>query len=250
MRCVHGSSRWAVLAAVLSAGCNTVLGIGNLAPPPDGAVSQPGPSDGGLADASPVDGAPLDAPPDCRVKASLGTIVATPSTALLDRRADGGATLLLLLNIDPTPDVLLLALFDNEGGHQVLHAPGTYPLTAADARDETCGICVPIIADVDLEEGTGVQLFFALGQGTLTVERADAAGMAARARNLTLRRVTISGGVTRDVNDGCAVTLDELRFDLPYETVASSEGGLAAPALRVAMQAGGRSLAPGAVASD
>lgn len=166
-----------------------------------------------------VELAPPDGPPaaTCSVNKEFELVVSNPSTSVLSRRSsDGGPSLLFLLNTDAKPDALSALLYDNMGGHGVLNAPGTYLLSAADAKLETCGICLFVDADYDRSAGTSSQTFMALGQGTLTLTTATTTRMVGRLGGLKFRHVDISGSVTREIADGCTVAIDDVRFDMSY----------------------------------
>jgi hypothetical protein len=187
-----------LIGATLVAGCNAVVGVEevSLSPPDAGAA---------MGSAS------------CGVAAEFGLVVSNPATSRLDHRmADGGPSLLFLLNTDTRPDALGVLLYDNMGGHDKLIAPGTYSLTAADSRVETCGICLGIFVDFDRATTTFAQTYQARGQGTLTVTKADAQQLAGRIQGLTFRHVDTTGSTTREIDDGCTVRVADVQFDLSY----------------------------------
>lgn len=185
----------AVASSALTAACTSLIGVEDV-------------------ELAPPDAAP---PARCDVHPEFDLVVSNPATTVLSRRSsDGGPSLLFLLNTDPKPDALSVLLYDNMGGHGVLNAPGTYSLTAADAKLETCGICVFVYGDYDRASSTFSQTFMALGQGSLKLTKADSAGLTGQLQGLKLRHVDVSGSTTKEVADGCAVAVDDVRFDLSY----------------------------------
>lgn len=196
MRTAHHLFRHILIASLsLFAACTTVLGVED------------------------VDLAPTDAGPTvtCSVAADFDLVTSNPATTVLSRRSsDDGPSLLILLNTETKPDALSVMLYDNMGGHGVLNKPGTYLLGPADSKLETCGICAGIYADYDRDTNMFSQTFMALAQGSLILTTADASGLAGRLQGLKFRRVDISGNVTREISDGCTVTIDDVRFDVTY----------------------------------
>jgi hypothetical protein len=180
------------------AACTSVLGVADVAlAPPDAAV---------------------DAAIACNVAPHFTNLPATTPASLIHFQ-DGTLTvpsLLLLLNTETKPDRLLIRLYDNMGQHGVLNARGDYQLTAADAALETCGLCAFIQVDYDTTAHTTAQTYWALGQGSLHLSKADATGLAGSISGLKFRHVEMTGGATRDASDGCATTIDAASFDLAY----------------------------------
>lgn len=153
----------------------------------------------------------------CGVNPDFGLVTSNPATTILSHRMnDGGPNMLFLLNTDARPDALSLDLYNNMGGHGVLNAPGSYALGAADARLETCGLCIAIYTDFDSSTKMFSGAYLALGQGTLTLTKADATGLAGRLQGLKLRHVDLSSNTTKETGDGCSVTVEDVRFDMPY----------------------------------
>ncbi len=187
--------RGGVLAAIsLAAACNSIIGVDD------------------------VSLVPPDAAPLCNVNSNFGLVVSNPSTTDLYRRtSDGGPSLLFLLNTDTKPDVLDVSLYDNMGGHGILNKVGSYTLTAGDAKLETCGICVGVYVDFDRDTSMFSQSYLALAQGSLVLTTVDSTRMAGRLQGLKFRHVNNSGGSTKDINDGCFVTIDDVQFDMTYE---------------------------------
>jgi hypothetical protein len=184
-----------IALAAFAAACNSLLGIEDV----DEAIPGPPPS------------------AMCDVKPDFSLVVSNPSTSILSHRmSDNGPSLLFLLNTDARPDALSLALYDGQGGHQTLNTPGSYSLLAGDAKLETCGVCVQIGTDFDSAAKAFTQTYWAVAQGTLTLSKADSTGLKGRMQNLKLRHVEI-GGSTRDVNDGCQVTVADVQFDMAYQ---------------------------------
>ncbi|GAB4165925.1 MAG: phosphoribosylformylglycinamidine synthase subunit PurL [Thalassobaculales bacterium] len=94
----------------------------------------------------------------------------------------------------------------------------------AACHDVSDGGLLVAVAEMALAGGTGAQLlcphgwhragfFFGEDQGRYVVASADPAGLMAAAREagIPLRRIGISGGDSLTVNDGMAISLDELR---------------------------------------
>ncbi len=180
----------------LGGGCNALIGIEELELEP-----------------------PVDAPAaTCNVAARFGLISSNPSTSTLTRRSsDNGPTLTFLLNTDSKPDVLSLPLYANMGGHGVLEAPGTYALTTGDAKLETCGICALVYTDYDRTTSRFLETFMARAEGTFTVTAATSTRLAGRIQRLRFRRVDLSGGATRELDDPCSVIIDDVVFDMTYQ---------------------------------
>ena len=189
MRSPRARSGWALVAiAPFAAACNTVLGVESVA----------------LA-------------PDCDVDLIFGRVASDPATDGLFRHSGGGPALVLALNRDARPDVLNIFLYKDMGGHGVLEAPGSYPLTNDDARLETCGICVGIDANFDFSTSRVSRLFLAFGQGSLTLTRTDSNGVAGWLEDLEFRSIHVTTeGVTQEINDDCSVTIQKVEFDLNY----------------------------------
>lgn len=209
MRLIHASFVTA-FSAFGGTGCNAIVGGGDYALAPENVAP-----DAQLADASV---SPDAAKVDCKVIPELGIVASSPATTrLIHRTSDGGPSLLFLLNTDPRPDALSVQLYNGMGGHGVLDAVGTYSVTSADTDFATCGFCALIEADFDTSANTFAATFLAMEQGTLTLTKADSTGLAGSMRNLKLRHVEISSNnETRDVGDGCTVTIGLVEFDVPY----------------------------------
>lgn len=202
MRTAHLAARTGITAVALAvAGCNAVLGIED--------VSLARPDAGGSRPSVPTS--------QCAVDPNFGLVVSNDVTTKLTRRpSDGVPVLIFLLDVEPRTDGLGVLLFDNMGGHGKLETPGTYALTDSDSRKASCGICVVIEADIDPSTSKSSQTYFALGQGTLQLDKADATQLAGRMLGLKLRHVDLTGDSTREINDGCTVTIDHVEFDVMY----------------------------------
>lgn len=185
--------------ALLTMACNSIIGVEDVS-----ALSP--------------DAGPIPASGSCDVASDFSRVVSSPSTSLLSHTNSGSPGLLLLLNTDPKPDSLFMALFDGKGGHAALSAPGTYSLTASDARIETCGICLEVDTDFDSSASSFSQTFWADPQGSLTISRADSTGLAGRIQGLRFRHVNIASGASTDIDDGCSVTIEDVEFDLSYSS--------------------------------
>jgi hypothetical protein len=198
MRIDHGvldaSARLAIIA-LSAAGCNTVLGVDDVAL--------------GSPDAT-----------ACDVDSHFQTVsAATAPAASLSHIGTNVPFLLILLDRDTRPDSLILRLIDNMG-HGMVNMPGpTIQLTATDAKPETCGICASIEADFDSTTKTFGGTYAALGQGDLSLTTADTTRLAGSLHNLKFRHIDPSGG-NRDIDDGCTVTIDTVEFDLMYSVSA------------------------------
>ncbi len=183
---------------VLTAACNTILGINDIT-------------------RESIDAQRCDVMPDFTL------VAATPSTSALSHHmTGGGASLLFLLNNDSKPDALAMDLYDSIGGHGVVNAVGSYTLTALDAALASCGICVGIYTDFDSGTKTFSQTYFAAAQGTLKLDTFDATGIVGSLRGLKLREVDLSGGSMRDIAGGCTVTIEDAEFTAKWSTAAAA----------------------------
>jgi hypothetical protein len=164
----------------------------------------------------------LEAPPpppvNCSVSPRFSLISSNPTTSRLSRRADGGPSMIFLLNADAKADSLGALLYPNMGGHGALEAPGTYAITAADSKFETCGICLLVNTDFDTTTSKFLETFLAEPQGTLTITTATTTRLAGHLRGLKFRKVDLSGGTTREVSSPCSVAIDDVYFDMEYST--------------------------------
>jgi hypothetical protein len=158
--------------------------------------------------------------PSCNVAPHIANLPANTPASLIHYQ-DGNLvvpSLLLLLNSETTPDRLLIRLYDNMGQHNVLNARGDYQLTASDATLETCGVCAFIDVNYNTVTHASAETYWALGQGSLHLSKADETGLAGSLSGLKLRHVDMSSGSTRDAPDGCTVTIDAASFDVPYSS--------------------------------
>jgi len=186
-----------------TAGCNSVLGIGDVAPEPDAGiiVSTPPPD----ADRS-----------ACKLDAHFSQITMTS----LSRGTDGSPNIFVQLS---DADALLIALHDNKGGHGALQTFGTYQLTSADSKLETCGICVLIGADFNSTTQSFAQDYVPRMQGQLQITTATTTQLIGSMQKLVLRHVNLDTGTqtTTDASDGCTTTIDEIDFNLTYSSAAA-----------------------------
>jgi hypothetical protein len=182
--------------AALTCGCNMVLGVDDVS------LAAPGP------DAAP-----------CTVDAHFQQIASPPSGGSLIHLTSGAPSVLILINSDPKPDGLFLRLYDGMGQHGVVNAPGTYQLTLGDAKQESCGVCAELAANIDLSAGTFEQTYYAKATGNLTLTTASATRLTGSLHNLELRHVETTSG-TVDVPDGCTTKIDLVQFDLAYSTTS------------------------------
>ncbi len=193
------------LLALFLAACSSLIGIEDV---------ELGDGSGGGDDGG------VDAPPaaGCNVASSFGLISSNPTTSSIRRRSDGGSSLLFLLNTDAKPDSLSVLLYSDMGGHGALEVPGTYPINAADAKLETCGICALVNTDFDSAASSFRETFMAEARGSLTIISASSTRLSGRISSLKFRRVDNSSGVTREVADPCSVTINDVFFDMTYPT--------------------------------
>jgi len=198
----------------LTAACNAILGINDVTEEPA---------------------------PGCDLTPDLALITATPSISLLSHLMTGGGVGLgFPLDDDTMRDVLVMALYDNMGGHGVVNAVGSYTLTTADAWLGTCAICIAVATDFDPTTKMFSQNYFA-AQGTLQIDMLDATGIAGSLKGLKLRQVDLSGDSMSDVVDGCSVTIEDAEFTATWSTTTSL-GAPHDPA--AALSAGMGSLTP------
>jgi hypothetical protein len=209
--------------ASLTVACNSLVGLPDVSPQ--------------TVDAGPRPDAPVDTPM-CDVASSFSLISSNPSTSILTRTSTGAPNMLFLLNADAKPDALQVLLYSNLAGHGNLTTPGTYSLTAGDAKLETCGICAAVQTNFDNNATPKYsQTYFALTQGSLTINSATTTTrLVGRMQSLKFRRVNLSSSGTVDVNDGCLVTIGDVEFDMMYQTVTGS----AEPARTMALDSLGR----------
>lgn len=191
MRCFHLAIRGAALAALVGfiVACNAIVGVEDVS---------------------------LRA---CGVNENFPLVTSNPTTTLLTHsmvNSQSVPSLFILLSNDAKPDALFLQLYNNMGQHGVVNAPGTYSLTASDAKFEACGICAEIDTDFDSTAKKFSQTFLALGQGTLRLTFADSTRLAGSMHDLEFRHVDTSSNSTVDVNDGCVVTVEDVEFDMTY----------------------------------
>jgi hypothetical protein len=206
MRNAHGIVRGGLVALVaLTAACNAVLGVEDVTPLPDAT--------------SPPDAQSCDVAPD------ISLVTSNPSTSTLTHHAsDSGVDLAIRLNVDAMPDAMDMGLYDSMGGHGIVNAVGTYSLTAADSKFETCGICITVFTNFDASSSTFSQAYMASAQGSLTLTRADTTGMTGRLQGLKLRQIdqaSLMSGTTKDASGGCTVTIEDVEFTMSYSAVAA-----------------------------
>jgi hypothetical protein len=196
---------FASLPILLTISCNNVLGVNDVTGlPPDAAI---------------------DAAPVCDLARDLPFVVSNSTTSALAQCSNGAGTCLrLLLNADQTPDVLSMELFDGFGGHGLVNAAGTYAITAADSRPDTCGICLTAATNFDSKTSKYSGFYFASAQGTLMLTTMDGNGAIGRLTGLKLRHANITNGTIVDLNDGCTSTIEDVEF------TASYSGNACAPA--------------------
>jgi hypothetical protein len=185
----------------LAAGCNSVLGVADVALEPDAGVVVSTP------------------PPDvdrsaCKLDARFPQITMTS----LSRGTDGSPNIFVRLN---GADALLIALHDNAGGHGALQTFGTYQLTSADSRLETCGICVLAGADYNSTSQSYAQDYVSRMQGQLQITTATTTQLIGSMQDLVLRHVNLDTGTntTTDASDGCTTAIGEIDFNLTYSAV-------------------------------
>lgn len=168
---------------------------------------------------------PPPPPPNCNVASRIPLVSSNPSTSVISRRPPpaNNLSMVILLNTDPKPDSLGVLIYNNMGNHGVIEAPGTYSITAADSKLETCGICVLVNTDYDNVAKKFLETFMAEPQGSLVITTATSTRIAGHFSDLKLRRVDTTGGSTREVSDPCSVAIDDVYFDM---TIPPVEGGI------------------------
>lgn len=188
----------ALLCLAASAGCNGLLGITDVEQLPDT------PDAGG-----------------CGIVSSIAQVSDATTGGSVSHTSTGNVPLLLvLLDSDAMPDALDMMLFNNMGGHAT-YPPGRYTLLPADARFDTCGLCIRIHTDFNASTGTFSQTYLATAQGYVDLASNDATGMSGAMHDLELRHVNVSStGVTTDVNDGCTVRIGTVTFSQRYGAFA------------------------------
>lgn len=149
----------------------------------------------------------------CDIDPRISLATSNPATSVIGHTDSGAPSLVIQLNADAKRDYLGFLLYDNMGGHAVLNTPGTYSLSAADAKITTCGICVTAYADYDSSTKMPSQNYFANATGSLTLFDANATRLHGRLQNLQLRHVDKS---YNDVDDGCRVDIVDIEFDMTY----------------------------------
>jgi len=188
-----------LLVTSSAVGCNAVLGVDDVAPILDAGQNAT----------------------SCGVDAHFSMVSPDPAAgASLIHLGSGAPSLLIVLHAEANPDALFLRLYDNMGGHGVVNAPGTYQLLAGDALPETCAVCTFIDTDFDRSTNTFSGTYAALARGELKLTVASATRLAGTLRNVQYRHVDTSGA-TRDINDGCMVTIDTVVFDMAYSASAA-----------------------------
>ncbi len=159
-------------------------------------------------------------PLDCHINSDFKKIASDTTTTSLTRVPNGSLTAPELDFQLTSQQELVVGLYDNTGQHGTLTQPGTYPLLADDARDETCGICVALYVDFDTGASTNSVTYQAFGQGDLQLSTADSTRLAGSIHNLRLRHVTTTDTSTTEINDGCTVTIEDVEFDMLYSPAA------------------------------
>jgi hypothetical protein len=157
---------------------------------------------------------------DCHVKSDFSMILSDPVTTTLTHNNPQYPMAPVLDFPIATGTILEIGLFDNIGGQRIVTARGDYQLTPADATGENCGICVLIqveFTDMDLV----TRKFHSDGTGKLVLTKSDSTGLAGEMHSLTLRHVNDADGVTTDVNDGCRIAIDTIKFDMLYSSAVA-----------------------------
>jgi len=191
---IRGGSIVAISCLVLA--CNSVVGIGGVALDPDAKASQ-----------APVPDADRSA---CKLDARYPRITMTTLT----RAADGSPEIFFAFD----QNALLISLHNNKGQHLTLETFGTYQLTAADSKLETCGICALAGADFNTATNSFAQDYVASMRGQLQITTATTTQLIGSMQDLELRHVYLDTtmNTTTDANDGCTVAINEIDFNLAY----------------------------------
>ena len=150
----------------------------------------------------------VDVSPICQVDADI-KLVMSGAQASLSTYQDKGATaseLVMPLNANAN---LTLDLYDT--------TVAVHPLTMTDAQFDTCNVCVYIESNSGTATGMMPQALWALGQGELTLTKADSTGLTGSMQGLKLRQVTTAQVAFTEIDNGCMVAIDDVQFDLPYD---------------------------------
>ena len=126
----------------------------------------------------------------CLVKGSYNTLPAIAGTLGM---VQGATTLTFVL--DPGPpgkDDLFFRLVPNKGAFSAGLAPGTYPISGADANYTTCGLCTNLIADITAQ---GPSKFYYASSGTVTLNSVTSP-ITGSAQNLAFTEIDISTGAS------------------------------------------------------
>ena len=184
------------LFLLLSGGCNSLLGVDD--------VAQTTP----------------DAASHCELPGSFPQVASDPSSTTLQL-----GTLLhpnspyLILRVTTNANLELI-LNDNIGGARVVNLPGSYNLLDSDSRVENCGICIDI-ANTYIQADSVVQAYFARASGSLVLTQDDSAGLAGEIDGIVLRHVDWGGyqqNTTKEIDDGCTVAIEKVTFSAKYPT--------------------------------
>jgi hypothetical protein len=131
-----------------------------------------------------------------------------------------------LVSEDARPDVLAIELYAGYGVFAGGFAVGSYSLAEESELDyATCGACLRVMTDVDLETSARVHDYFQTG-GTLEITSmtpgvAGPATVSASVRGLTLTHVTIDGINMTLVGD-CSTAIDDFDFTAALTDLADS----------------------------
>lgn len=175
------------------------------------------------------DGTPdaaIDAPPD-----SPAVTCTLPAAAALTQQAGATTDVALgmgdpapieavqygaVANADAAPDAVLIQLYAGYGVFaDAPIAPGTYQLTGAESAFDTCGACVLILTDLDMD-GNAVAQYMPTA-GTLTVTSVNG-NFTGTLTNGSFRHVDIEPApsfATTDNASGCTSTAATYAFDAP-----------------------------------
>jgi hypothetical protein len=157
---------------------------------------------GGSGSDTPVDSPPNngDAAATCLVPASYADLGAKSGTT-----SQGPTTMTIVLDPGPPRDSFFLKLNTGKGVFVGGLANGTYPIAGAELSQDTCGMCVNIIADIVAGSGPSKFYFATGGSVTLTGTQPPAGNLT----NVALREVTAAG---TPVNTGCTTMISALQF--------------------------------------
>ncbi|MCE9578115.1 MAG: hypothetical protein K8W52_33625 [Deltaproteobacteria bacterium] len=151
-------------------------------------------------------------PANCTAAADLGDLGPRTGTPMASGVA-GSRTVSVSMTVAGDAalrDVLFLNLRVGRGAFAGGDpAPGTYPITGADADFDTCGACLTLIGDLVAGQGP-TQFYFATG-GTVTLT-STAGHLTGSAADVTLQELDINS--SQLVKGGCTSRVAAVSFDV------------------------------------